>query len=62
MSEKLERNNFNNDEWGFEAEQNWFGFWNLILQEDMRQNPEYYKKIKEENNENNRSSNNPNKT
>jgi len=61
MSEELKKNNFNNEEWGFEAEQNWLGFWNLILQEDMRQNPEYYKKIKEENNENNRDTNNSHK-
>jgi len=58
MSDKLEQNNFDNDKWGFEAEQNWLGFWNLILQEDMRQNPEYYKKLKEENNENNGNTNN----
>ena len=28
----------------FEAQQNWDGFWNLLLQEDMRQNPKTYKK------------------
>ena len=61
MSDKLEQNNFDNDEWSFEVEQNWLGFWNLILQEDMRQNPEYYKKLKEENNENNRNTNNSHK-
>lgn len=58
MSDKLEQNNLNDNEWSFEAEQNWLGFWNLILQEDIRQNPEYYKKLKEENNENNRDTNN----
>ena len=42
----------------FEAEQNWLGFWNLIIQEDMRQNPDYYKEIKEENNGDNRDTNN----
>lgn len=58
MSEYLENNSFGSEKWSFEAEQNWLGFWNLILQEDMRQNPEYYKKLKEENNENNRNTNN----
>ena len=61
MSENLNNNSFGSNEWGFEAEQNWLGFWNLILQEDMRQNPDYYKKLKEENNENNRNTNNPHK-
>ena len=35
----------NKKEWSEEAWQNWIGFWNLILQEDMRQNPEEYKKL-----------------
>ncbi len=61
MSEKLEQNNFKNEGWNYEAEQNWLGFWNLILQEDMRQNPEEYKKLKEENNEDNRDTNNSHK-
>ena len=30
-------------EWGQEAWDNWIGFWNLILQEDMKQNPDCYK-------------------
>lgn len=29
--------------WDFEAEQNWQGFWDLLLKEDMRQNPDLYK-------------------
>lgn len=43
----------------FEANQNWLGFWNLLLQEDRRQNPHLYKQPKED--ENHGSSNNPNK-
>ncbi len=31
------------ENWDFEADQNWEGFWNLLLQEDMRQNPDLYK-------------------
>ena len=61
MSENLNNNSFVGEKWGFEAEQNWLGFWNLILHEYMRQNPEEYKKLKEENNENNRNTNNPHK-
>lgn len=33
-----------NDDWDEEAWQNWLGFWSLILQEDMKQNPHFYKK------------------
>jgi len=29
---------------GDEAWQNWLGFWNLILQENIKQNPHLYKK------------------
>ena len=61
MSENTDNNFIGNEKWGFEAEQNWLGFWNLILQEYIRQNPEEYKKLKEENNENNRDTNNPHK-
>jgi len=61
MSDKLEQNNFNNYEWDFEAEQNWLGFWNLILKEYIKQNPEEYKKLKEESDANNRNTNNPHK-
>lgn len=43
----------------FEAKQNWLGFWNLLLEIDRRINPQLYKKPK--NNEDNGSSNNPNK-
>ena len=62
MSEELSNNNLNNEVFGFEAEQNWLGFWDLIVKEWMRQNPEEYKKFKQENNENNRSANNTYKT
>lgn len=44
----------------FEARQNLFGFFSLLLEIDKRINPHLYKKVK--NNENNGSSNNPNKT
>lgn len=40
-----ENNKDNQNDWDFEAEQNWVNFWNLLLQEDIRQNPEFYKKI-----------------
>ena len=30
--------------WDEEAEQSWVGFWNLLLQEDRKQNPNLYKK------------------
>lgn len=33
-------------DWSEQAWQNWTGFWNLILQEDMKQNPNLYKKNK----------------
>jgi hypothetical protein len=32
--------------WSEEAWQNWIGFWNLLLQEDMKKNPNLYKKNK----------------
>lgn len=40
--------------WDSEAEQNWVGFWDLLLKEDRRQNPNLYKKseTEEENNKN----------
>ena len=62
MSEELNKNNVHNEAWDFEAEQNWLGFCNLIVKEYIRQNPEEYKKLKEEINENNGSTNNANKT
>lgn len=34
------------DDWDEEAWQNWIGFWDLILKEDIRQNPDFYKKQK----------------
>ena len=33
------------DVWSEEAWQNWIGFWNLILQEDIKQNPKEYKEL-----------------
>jgi len=47
MSEQAQNNSFRSEEWGYEAEQNWTGFWNLIVKEYIRQNPEEYKKLKE---------------
>ncbi|MCX6724311.1 MAG: hypothetical protein NT155_04055 [Candidatus Staskawiczbacteria bacterium] len=58
MYENLENNLSGSEGWDFEAEQNWLGFWDLITKEYIRQNPEEYKKLKEENNENNRNTNN----
>lgn len=40
MPKNSENNNFAEEDW-----QNWSAFWNLILQEDMKQNPNFYKKI-----------------
>lgn len=59
MSEELSNENLKNSEWGFEAKQNWLGFCDLIFKEYIRQNPEEYKQLK---NENIRSTNNANKT
>lgn len=56
MSENNEKSYFG-DNWGFEEEQNWLGFWDLILKEDMRQNPHLYQKSYEDN----RDTNNTNK-
>ncbi len=61
MSENLDNNSLGNEKWGFEAERNWLGFWDLIVKEYIRQNPEEYKKLIEENNGNNRDTNNPHK-
>ena len=36
-----------NTEWTEEAWQNWISFWNLILQEDMKQNSDLYKNNKQ---------------
>lgn len=46
MKEENQKNNFNNDYWGLEAEKNWTSFWDLIFKEDARQNPHKYKKSK----------------
>ena len=48
MSENMEDNSFGSEKWDYEAEQNWLGFWNLLLREDMRKNPNLYKKPKNE--------------
>ena len=48
------------EESNFEARQNLFGFFSLLLEIDKRINPHLYKKAK--NNENNGNSNNTNKT
>lgn len=59
MSEEIQNNSFGSEQWSYEAEQNWTGFWNLIVKEYIRQNPEEYKKLKEQgkNDENNRNTN-----
>lgn len=62
MFENTENNFIGSEKWDFETEQNWFGFFDLIVKEYIRQNPEEYKKFKQQNNENNRSANNANKT
>lgn len=63
MSEDLNNNSFGSEKWSFEAEQNWLGFWDLIVKGYIRQNPEEYKKLREEaKNENNRNSNSSHKT
>ncbi len=68
MSEKEQKENrkmTNNDltkHSDFEVRQNLLGFFNLLLQIDKRNNPEFYKKQFNENYENNRSSNNSDKT
>ncbi len=62
MSEELNNKNLNNEVWDSEVKQNWLGFCDLIVKEYIRQNPEEYKKLREENNENIRSANNTNKT
>jgi hypothetical protein len=55
MTENCDKNEKQNE---FEAERNWLGFWDLIVKEYIRQNPEEYKKLKEDaKNENNRNTN-----
>jgi len=44
MSEKVNGDNPNEEEWDGEAEQNWANFWNLLLQEGRKQNENLYKK------------------
>ena len=63
MFKETQNNSFGSEQWGYEAEQNWLGFWDLIVKEYIRQNPEEYKKLKEEaKNENNRNTNYSHKT
>ena len=59
MPESPEENKMNDDKEYWEARQNLFGFFSLLLEIDKRINPHLYKKVK--NNENNGSSNNPDK-
>jgi len=66
MSEKAEQNKLNNDEselkskgLDWEAKQNAVGFFSLLLKVAKR-NPELWKQICNENNENNRDTNNTN--
>ena len=56
-SEKIKENN--NKEYDFEARQNLLGFFSLLLKVAKR-NPELWKQICNENNENNRDTNNTN--
>jgi len=44
--EEKKRATFSSVEWSEDAWQNWIGFWDLILKEDIRQNPSLYKKLK----------------
>jgi len=46
MKEEKKQMTSKKEEWSDEAWQNWLGFWNLLLQEDMKQNPHFYKKHK----------------
>jgi len=64
MSEETQNNSFGSEQWSYEAEQNWTGFWDLIVKEYIRQNPEEYKELKKlgKNNENNRDTNYSHKT
>lgn len=49
---KQGRSNSDSENWDFEAEQNWVGFWNLILKEHLRQNlTKNNKKIKKQKHE-----------
>jgi hypothetical protein len=41
--------NSKNKTFKFDEEENWVGFWNLLLQEDIKQNPNLYKKNKNAN-------------
>lgn len=43
MSEEIKEKNLTSEIWDFESDQNWVGFWDLLLKEDMRQNPHLYK-------------------
>jgi hypothetical protein len=43
MSKNSRDNNINGI-WDTESEQNWVRFWNLLLHEDMKQNPDSYKR------------------
>ena len=59
MSDNFQNNFVENEKWDFETEQNWLGFCDLIVKEFIRQKPEEYKKLKDENI---RNTNNANKT
>ena len=62
MFKEIQNNSFGSEQWSYEAEQNWLGFWDLITKEYIRQNQEEYKKLKEEaKNENNRNTDNSHK-
>jgi len=59
MFQKSENNSFRSEKWDFEAKQNAVGFFSLLLKVAKR-NPELWKQICNENNENNRDTNNTN--
>ena len=44
--EELKTNDNKSEDWGDEAWQNWLGFCDLIVKEYIKQNPEEYKKVK----------------
>jgi len=60
MSERGNKKINDSKEWSFEANQNAVGFFSLLLKVAKR-NPELWKQICNENNENNGSPNNANK-
>ncbi len=50
MKDSKKEQNENIKQKKFEAKQNQIGFFSILLRVDMKNNPEQYKKIKQENN------------